>query len=128
MIQFESIILNFAKRKQRSKRRIPPQVTDIFLLENSATQPRTVALRPCEAPSIRFSPSSACDIRISKKISRVFCEFFSQKIVFAKSSPHCICISLHFPFLESSVLRTEALQRAGNAVSAILKIDSHLVQ
>ena len=44
---------NFAKRNQRSKWKIPPQVTDIFLLENSATPLRTVALRPCEVPSIR---------------------------------------------------------------------------
>ena len=27
----------------------PPPVTDIFLLENSATPPRAVALRPCES-------------------------------------------------------------------------------
>ena len=34
-------------------------ITDIFLLKNSATPTRTVALRPCEAPSIRFSPRRA---------------------------------------------------------------------
>jgi len=32
-------------------------VTDNFLLEISATPPRTVVLRPCEAPRIRFSPT-----------------------------------------------------------------------
>ncbi|OGG39895.1 hypothetical protein A2118_00730 [Candidatus Kaiserbacteria bacterium GWA2_50_9] len=30
--------------------------TDLFLLKKSATHPRTVVLRPCEAPRIRFSP------------------------------------------------------------------------
>ena len=30
-------------------------ITDIFLLKNSATPPRAVALRSCEAPCIRFS-------------------------------------------------------------------------
>jgi hypothetical protein len=34
-------------------------VTSIFLLKNLATPSRAVALRPCEAPSIRFSPRSA---------------------------------------------------------------------
>ncbi len=33
-------------------------VTDIFLLKNSATPPRLVRLRSCEAPSIRFSPTA----------------------------------------------------------------------
>src|SRR3989338_7881900 len=33
-------------------------VTGLFLLKKPATPPRAVALRPCEAPSIRFSPTS----------------------------------------------------------------------
>jgi len=37
----------------------PRHITDIFWLKNSATPPRAVTLRPCEAPSIRFSPRRA---------------------------------------------------------------------
>ena len=76
--------------KKRSKWKIPPQVTDIFLLENSATPPRAVALRPCEAPSIRFSPSfSICDIRIQKRLAECFAKSFPQKIVLPKLRPQC---------------------------------------
>ena len=45
-----------AKFKTQNPPAFIPQVTDIFLLENSSTHSRAVALRPCEAPSIRFSP------------------------------------------------------------------------
>ena len=39
----------FSYNKKRSRQRIYRQVTDIFLLENSAIQPRATLLRPCEA-------------------------------------------------------------------------------
>jgi len=75
---------NSPKQNGWSKRRIPPQVTDIFLLENSATPPRHVCLRPCEATLLTLllrlrNPKSAEVLR--KPSSYRSCTPFGQGTV-----------------------------------------------
>ncbi len=97
-------------------------VTDIFLLKNSATPPRAVALRPCKAPCIRFSPGSA--ILFTNKIllwlhgetrvrfrSGIFCSSTLAKFPYPDSRP----VLLDWYPLRLSILREVYKMKTANS-------------